>query len=292
MAQSSAAIFLVLCMCLGLTSGVPVPTSWCSWFSYSNTSDTAGYCHTNDNYLLAIPAQPTSWVAKTVTRAYGRDFLCSAYTTNATCTAQAATLACSWDGSQCTSSEASTWSFFARHAYLSAAPAAYLCPGSQAQQFLTCNAIGNVAAQCTGTSGCVMSQGFCEASFLAKMTPAQNTAWQAKFQAFDPSVHGSCASSCYLKQLSQCSTLKNATACGANRYCQYDTEYNFCSMNLYGSDAWGTATNKASAVCTAYNSSNTCTGPIGAIIDTNRINMYRNWTQAGDASLKDATCPL
>jgi len=244
----------------------------------------AGYCKVNDNFYIAISAEPTSYISKALTRVYGRDYLCSSYTSGSTCSAQASALGCYWTSQKCTARELSDWSWFSRHAYLEEAPSWMLCPDSQAATMKKCSS-GLQGSACTTTKGCALdSKGFCGPAFFTGKTQDQKEDWFNKFRAMDPAIHGECESACYLKGIFGCSSyynIKPATAqqaaCKKNSFCSWDGTQ--CRQLLLGTDAWGQAAAKAGVLCpTLSKDVNTCQrGPIGAIIQTARVQLYKDW---------------
>jgi hypothetical protein len=141
---------------------------------------------------------------------------------------------------------------------------------------------------CTNTKGCALdSKGFCTPAFFTGKTQAQKDDWYNKYRAMDPTIHGTCESACYLKGIFGCSSyysIKPATAqeaaCKKNKYCTWDGS--MCQQLLMGTDAWGQAAARAGKLCpTLSKDVNTCRGksPIGAIIQTGRVQQYKNWVQ-------------
>jgi hypothetical protein len=94
-----------------------IPT--CTWFAYDAKIPTAGYCTVSDTYYLTIPAQPSSFISKQLTRVFARHWLCNAATSEAACKGlqqqqQQQGLGCYWNGQRCDAKERSDWSWFSR----------------------------------------------------------------------------------------------------------------------------------------------------------------------------------
>lgn len=257
--------------------GVPM----CSWFAYDSSVPSAGYCKMDDAYILAITAAPTTFIAKQLTRAYGRHRRCGALAQRAAC--QASRLGCSWReparagaAGSCGGAERAQWDWFSRHAYIWEAPAWMLCPGSQAAVFRRCAAAAPGA--CAAAGGCALSGGSCSAEFLLKMDEAQRGKWQDRFAALDPEIMGGCGWARYLEGVTACSGAwkeppsKRRAACdaagpGGGGACYWEAgsgggeEGGACRPVLMGRDAWGKAAAVAASLCAGLSKDNsTCIG--------------------------------
>jgi hypothetical protein len=238
--------------------------STCSWFAYDASVPSAGYCTVNDDYMLAVPAAPATWIAKQLTRAFGRHHLCGVLVRQTDC--EASRHGCFWSerDARCVGVERAQWDWFSRHAYSSEAPAWMLCPGSQAAVAKKCAAAG--AGGCAAAKECMLEDGYCCAKFLAAMGEAEKKSWYARLNAGDQGVVGSCGGACYLQGIASCDMWKLPTqnreaACqGSAGACQWDAAGGgVCRPSLMGADAWGTAVVAAMQSCSKLSQDNaTC----------------------------------
>lgn len=179
------------------------------------------------------------------------------------------------------------------------APAWALCPGSQALLSQACNAVTQrfgSEAECAKVPGCTLHAGACMPEFMVNISAAELEVWTAKLNEFDPSVVGSCAGTCYVRQATSCaagpSGMDMGTHKGAEGWCKSKPHCRWlarsCEPNHFGTDAWGAAANKAADLCgTLSSSTHQCLNrqPFGSTVQPQRVAMWWNFPSArGDSA--------
>lgn len=260
-----ASALLVVLALASVAAAQGATSSLCAWYSYAPV-DEAGYCHTNKDFYLTIPAEPTTFIAKALTRVYARAYLCSGHKNAAAC-AKDARIGCAWNTQECVSEDLAEWTWYQNHPYLEMAPAYLLCPGSQAQRAKVCLDLSGDRKACSAKPGCGWNKGedICQADFLLKFSPKQRDSWATKFAALDKAVHGACESVCYLRK-----------------------QLGGRANSLYESDPWSQAAAKADQACASRNgkpSAKGCKSYTGgksqlSVVNLKRVEAYKNWVQS------------
>jgi len=266
--------------------------SQCSWYSYEDGNDSAGYCYLNVGFPLTVPVEPSQYQSKAVTRIYAQNFLCNQHTTSRTCAADKINQ-CFYqtDPNVCVSQIYNAWNYFQTHTYLEGSPIYFQCPGSKAFDFMKCGSFGIDKKSCLANKKCVFNstagpEGLCASAYYSSLSPQKQNLFYEKYQDYSTVVDGDCQGVCMLKQELACPSITSATKCRQAPLCAWNG--GFCQGKLFGNDAWANVIYKANNACTAIGSAKVCKAlnKNAFTVNTARVQRYKQYPLAGGRAPK------